>query len=83
MKTQLKTLDGPVYNVDLDDVSGIEMRGTRDSVTGWVVAKLYIRSGAVIDNARMMLSDYDKLVEDWSAPEEEPPAVEEPQTPTN
>ena len=78
MKIQLKTIDGPTYNIELDDVSGIEMRGSRDSVAGWVTARLIMRSGAAIDNVKMLLADYDKLVEDWSTPPDPVPVVEDP-----
>lgn len=81
MKIQLKTLEGPTYNIDLDDVSGIEMRGSRESTAGWVIARIIMRSGAAIENAKMLLADYDKLVADWNPPPEEAPVVEDPVTP--
>lgn len=64
MKTAIKVIEGPQINIDLSDVTMIEMYGQRDSEAGWVHVKLTIRSGAVV-STKMTPASYDQLLIDW------------------
>jgi hypothetical protein len=70
MKKRLKTHsdhNGPQFTVDLEEVTLIEESGNRESVAGWVVATLTMRSGLRIQ-AKMAPVDVDELMNDWNPP---------------
>lgn len=67
MKVRLKAHPeqvGPEIHLDLNDVRRMEMHGSRESEAGWVLAKLYLQAGQLIE-VKMIPADYDQLVGDW------------------
>jgi len=66
MKILLKSIDSSELNIELNDVSSIEMYGSRESRSGWVTVAILMRSGVMVSQRKMLLADYDQLVIDWS-----------------
>jgi len=67
MKILLKSIDSSELNIDLKDVSSIEMYGSRESKSGWVMVAILMRSGILVPQRKMLLPDYEQLVIDWNA----------------
>lgn len=66
MKILLKSIDSSELNIELNDVSSIEMFGSRESKSGWVMVAILMRSGVVVPQRKMLLADYEQLVLDWN-----------------